>query len=510
MGTSKDIIRQIEDLTLENERLKEENKELRAENRELRAENARLRNRLEVLESSIDERISRAVEAAVKKATEPLLAIIAEKDKEILRLKAQLNKDSSNSSKPSGSNGFKKIPNNREKSGRKQGGQYGHKGKRLNIPENLDELAASGIAEHVIVSDVADGEAYVSDWTVDLKIVTVYTEHRRSVGSPPHIKYGTRLKALAVYLCVMGLIAYERLSQFFHEISSNLITVSAATLAEFNHSGAERIDMEPYVNDILNGKVTGVDETPVKSSERPNAEGVLEIAENTTFRVYIRTYSNERTTVLTANPFKTEESVVTDNILTRFHGIISQDHEAKFYNFGDHNATCGAHLTRELKGMAELQMLPWAAEVRDFILEMNSHKNEDVRNSITACEPFLLCQYEARYDDLLQNGRSLLSEMAVKSFGQDELRCMVNRLEKYKDNYMLFIRDYNAPFTNNQAERDLRHCKTKQKVSGCFRSWQGVLDYCKIRSLLDTAKKRGANLLHSLFDIFNLPSPAEQ
>jgi len=83
-----------------------------------------------------------------------------------------------------------------------------------------------------------------------------------------------------------------------------------------------------------------------------------------------------------------------------------------------------------------------------------------------------------------------------KSFGYDELRRMVNRLENYKDSYMLFIRDYEAPFTNNQAEHVLRHCKTRQKVSGCFRSWQGVIDYCKINSLLSTAKKHGQNQLY--------------
>jgi transposase len=458
----------------------------------------------------MEERINKAVDEAVVKALEPLQAAIAEKDEEILRLKAQIDKDSSNSSKPPGSNDFKKISNSCEKSGKKRGGQFGHKGFRLNIPKNLDELAESGIAEHIVLSDVPDGEPYVSDWTVDLKMVTVFTERRRKPGTPPKVEYGPQVKALAVYLSVIGLIAVKRLAQFLHEISRGLIPISKAALAGFTSNAAENVDLTGNIQDLLNGQVINTDETPIKTSERPDKNGGFETAEKTSFNAYIRTYSNKTTTILTANRCKTEESVISDNILTQFHGIISQDHESKFYNFGNANATCGAHLTRELKGMAELHLLNWAAEVRLFFLEMNSHKNNDVHNGVTVCEPFVLHDFEFRYDELLHKGKSQLETMPPKSFGYDELRKMVNRLSKYKDNHLLFIRNYEAPFTNNQAERDLRHCKTKQKVSGCFRSWNGVLDYCKIRSVLDTAKKRNEYLFDSLILLITQSLPAGQ
>ena len=64
----------------------------------------------------------------------------------------------------------------------------------------------------------------------------------------------------------------------------------------------------------------------------------------------------------------------------------------------------------------------------------------------------MLCSFEACYDDLLAAGKLQLAAMLPKSFGWDELRRMINRLEKHKDHYLLFIRDYEVPFTNNQSE----------------------------------------------------------
>ena len=109
----KGIFHQLTETIEENERLKEDNKELRQENRELKTEVRNLRNRIAEIEETLEERIKKAVNAAVKIAVEPLCTEIERKDMEISRLKAIINKDSSNSGNPPSSNGFKKIPNNR-------------------------------------------------------------------------------------------------------------------------------------------------------------------------------------------------------------------------------------------------------------------------------------------------------------------------------------------------------------------------------------------------------------
>jgi len=439
---------------------------------------------------------------------------VAARDAEIARLKAIINKDSSNSSKPPSTDGFKRIANNREKSGKKRGGQSGHKGTTLTIPKNLDDLVAAGTAEHKIINRVAEGEPYVSDWKVDLKIVTVYTEIRRAVGEPPKIEYADGVKTLSVYLSTVGMIPVKRLSEFFNDVSGGLVSIAKATIQKFTHEAADNVDLEPLKTDLLNGTVINVDETPVKTTERENLDGEMETSENESMFVYIRTYSNSRTTLLTPNAHKNTASVENDNILTIFFGVVVQDYEAKFLNYGVATGLCGAHLSRELKGLNELEKIEWAGEVRRLFQEMNAHKNSDLANNINCCDPTVLAGFEAQYDELISNGRAYLDSLNPKSYSAKILAPKVKRLEQRKSEYLLFMRNYEVPFTNNLAERDLRHCKTKQKISGCYRSWAGLVDYCKLRSCIDTARKCGRKIMDTIAALFKqepaLACPAGQ
>jgi hypothetical protein len=507
----------IRQLSREYERATLRAEELERENRGLKAENRRLLHRIVELENTLEERIAKAVELAVAEAVAPLKGRIAEleaiveaKDKEILRLKSQLEKNSSNSSKPPSSDGLKPVANSREPSVRRQGGQKGHKGHGIKLPENLDELVQQGRAKKMIVDHTGGAERYKSVWTVDVEVVTTYTEHRYPLAAeeaplPPRVVYGDTLKALIIVLSMEGIVSLQRSSDFFKEVTGGLVSPCRATVEGIIEGFADRLspELERIKETLLNGKTLHVDETPLRTTEKAEygedgEQKRLKTSENSAYSAYLRVYSSDKATLFTVSPQKDAKGVERDGVLAEFHGIVSHDHEAKFYGFGTGDATCGAHLLRELKGLRELYGCLWAGEFAAFYKAMNDQKNVDLGRGIFESDAELLDAYDAEYDALLERGFEILRKMGDKSFGRDELRRMLNRLSDYKAAYMLFINNYDAPFTNNQAERDLRPCKTKQKVSGCFRSWRGLETFAAIGSYFSTLKKSSLNLLSSV------------
>lgn len=463
----------------------------------------------------IQEQISTAAEKKVAEMTAPLLEKLDKASSEIDRLKAQINKTSDNSSKPPSTDGFKKIPNSREKSNRSRGGQRGHTGHRLALPENIDELLAAGLVKKQLVDHTNGSGEYISRYTVDVETITIVTEHRFAPdakipkGMYNEVSYGDNIKAMTVMLISEGIIAEQRMSDLLSSLTHNVVNISPATEESFMQNFANllvsRGELNAIRQDLLNGDVMCTDDTPMSTSQTieylENGDYVLREAKNTSFTATVRTHSNDRSTLYTVNPRKDNEGIIRDDILPHFFGILSHDDEAKFYNYGTKHATCGAHLSRDLKGLQDLYCIPWAGSMRSHMSKMNAYKNKDLKNNVKSCNSEQLKLFERQYDELVQKGRDELAQMKNDDWRYNELRKMLNRVTELKDCYLLFIRDYRAPFTSNLAERDLRYEKTKKKVSGPFRSWSGIVRHVKIRSFISTIKKRKFDLFAAISSV---------
>ena len=517
-------MKKIEKLEAENKALKLEVKSLKAEVKRLNKvdnENENLKKQLAQMKLDIKSTVFQAVCEAVA----PIEKALNEANNEIKRLNVIIDKDSSNSNKPSSTNGFKHVPNSREKTGRSQGGQKGHKGHRLSLPDNLDELEAEGVIERRIVDYTGGATDYVIRHTLDVETRVILTEHRFKVGEIlpgmyNEVTYGDEIKGLSVVLMNEGIIAKKRLTEIISGMTSGVINLSTGTLETFQKEFAEKLDelneIEVIETDLINDDGMNVDDTPLRVLERPahkNGELIfettedgedkilLEKGEGKTLSATLRTYVNERSVRYTINPSKHQVGIDRDDILPRFNGNLTHDDESKFHHYGKNNSLCGAHLLRELRGIEQAYKFSWAGEVRDLFIRMNSHKNADLEKGVTACDKQILAAFVVEFENLLAKGVEAIENHGY-NFGFKQVQNIVARVQKRKDNYLLFMRDYSIPFTNNRAEAALRPEKIKQKVSGMFRSWGGVLTHVNIRSFIATAKKREKNVFTSVKKIF--------
>ena len=187
-------------------------------------------------------------------------------------------------------------------------------------------------------------------------------------------------------------------------------------------------------------------------------------------------------------------------ILPNYRGIAVHDCWASYWKYEDAtHATCGAHLLRELTGVEENHPPQrWAPEFKSLLLEMKEAKEKAIESHQIELRADQLKEFNERYDNLIATGykENPYPIPAKKKRGRPKkgkVLALIERLEKHKAPVTLFIHDFNVPFDNNQAERDIRMIKTKTKVSGCFRSEAGASNYLDIMSYIGTAKKHGIN-----------------
>jgi hypothetical protein len=142
----------------------------------------------------------------------------------------------------------------------------------------------------------------------------------------------------------------------------------------------------------------------------------------------------------------------------------------------------------------------WAGEMACLLLRVKKHIDLCKLFGADRLEQADINIYEASYHRILAQGSFALEASATPRV---EARRMVKRLTEYESETLLFMLDFEVPFTNNLAERDVRMPKTKVKISGGFRSVGGAAAFARIRGFISTTKKKGKNVLDGLVSVFN-------
>jgi transposase len=169
---------------------------------------------------------------------------------------------------------------------------------------------------------------------------------------------------------------------------------------------------------------------------------------------------------------------------------------------------CNEHHSRELDFLEERHPQKWVTELSDLIMEIKVTVDTAKLKSKTKLSPKTLADFSTRYDALLTQGFKKnpppKTEVPARRGRpkQSNAKNLLDRLRDHKEAVLAFMYDFNVPFDNNQAERDIRMMKVKQKISGCFRSDHGSETFCATRGYISTARKNDQPVLDVLYAAF--------
>lgn len=436
-----------------------------------------------------------------------LLATVEHLMLRVKELESQINQNSRNSSRPPSSDMYRKGPAFPRIKGGKVGGKKGHDGgtlKMVDKPDHIIEHKTSICAHcskvHFQEPLVIRGRRQVFDIPPPRIEVTEHRAldwvccgcHRENQGKFPvqvsaPAQYGLRLQTMSVLFNNAYCIPRNKVQLIFKDLYG--ITLNEGTLQNQNELAYTQLEAEEthIKTQVLQSEVVHYDETGFYVGKERYWEHVA---------------ANERFTYLFVHPKRGKEAHEDLSVLPEFLNWAVHDCWSTYFNFSAcKHAVCGAHLLRELNALIE-NGSKWAVQFHTFLLNLY-HQTDQGKSSLppTKHKKILL-----RYKKLLQLADREEPPPIQRPRGkpkQTKGRNLFDRLSKHQQAVLAFAFHIEVPFTNNQAERDIRPTKTKMKVSGCFRTQYGAEIYARIQSFVSTVRKLQFNPFNELFTVLS-------
>lgn len=487
----------IEDLEIENIKLK--NKHER--------ETEKLKERILKLEIRVDDGKDKLLEKS-RELYQALTELDEEKEKN-RKLTARINSDYENSSIPSSMKmNRKKIHNSREKTGRKPGGQPGHKGhpRKKHVPTSIINIPPP--KEWNSNPDYKLTGTIISKQLINLKISITCDEYRtpeyrhRKTGVRFHadfpegvmndVNYGGSIKAFVFLINNRLNVSIKKASCFLSGLTDGKLNISTGMICGLSKQFSQKTESEQKkaFADLIASPVMNVDFTTgrVDGKNKP-----------------ILICTTPLVTMYFLKSHKGHEGIKGTPVEGYLNTLI-HDHDLTFYNYGGRHGECNAHSLRYLKGCMENEpTLKWAAMMRKLLQKMihfrNSLDADDERNP-NEVNPDEVLGFESKYNEILLIAKDEYEYEPPTKYNRDGFN-LYQRLLKYKANHLLFLYDRRVSPDNNLAERLLRVIKRKLAQTMGFRSFGGLYYYCQSLGVIATLCAGNSNLYLSVADIFD-------
>jgi len=452
----------------------------------------------------------------LEQQVQDLTARLDASERRVRQLEEQVAQDSHNSSKPPSSDGLAKPkPKSlRPPSTRPTGGQPGHPGQTLHMVAEPDRTVRHPVArcagcgrslaqqapdrvERRQVFDLPEPQLEVTEHQAEVKTCACGCVNRAAF--PPEaaapVQYGLRVKSVAVYLKEYQLLPFDRLAEIMRDLFA-CHTLSEGTLANFSVACSQRLEpVDALIRELAaKAGVAGFDETGVR------ATGSLH---------WLHTVSTRGLTWYFAHKRRGRAAMDAADILPDFQGRAVHDFWSSYLKYDCDHAFCNAHLLRELIFLWEEQNQTWAKTMIDHLLAIKTAVDTARTAELAALPAEDRDRFLQRYLRIVEAGyaqnpvaESSASPQRRGRRKQSKARNLLDRFRDHPDSILAFMRDFAVPFDNNRSERDLRMMKLRQKISGTFRNFDALVDFCRIRGYVSTARKNGLNALDALQRVF--------
>ena len=471
--------------------------------RTLQAENMRLYERSIKAEAQRDAAYDKITE--IRREKYQLAAELEEEKGKNQKLIAQISKDFENSSLPSSAQTIrkKKIPNNREATGRKPGGQPGHPGhgRKKQTPTGIVLLQPS--QEILDDPDFRKTNKTSTKQLVNVEVCLNVIEYKADVyrnsktgelyharfpdGVVDEVNYGSSVRAFLFLLNNDCCVSMDKCRDFLKNLTGGKLDISKGMISKLSKEFAEKSEprRKSAVSELFLYPVMHTDCTNARVNGQ-NAYVYVCAAPDGPALYYAREVKGH--------------AGIAGTLIEDYQGILIHDHEKTFYRYGTAHQECLAHVLRYLKGSMENEPeRTWNKDMHTLLQEMIHYVNG--LETGAGREPEKLLEYETRYEQILERALDEYAEVPCSAYYRDGLN-LATRLKEYRDAHLLFLHDSRVPATNNLAERLLRFIKRKQNQAVSLRSIKSLGFLCDSMSMLFMMRQEDGNLYDKVSAVF--------
>ena len=306
-------------------------------------------------------------------------------------------------------------------------------------------------------------------------------------------QYGSEVQALTLSLINEGNVSINKIRRIIRGITHNDIDLSEGYIAKLQKRASNKLNNfnNEIYNKLLKQDTLYWDDTVIMVNQKQSC---------------LRFYGTEKIALYKAHEKKNKEGLDKDGILNTLsqNTKVMHDHNKVNYNkeYSFINIECNEHLKRDLQKCYDNTTHKWCLQLKDLIKVTQHDRKQLIEKEIESFDNEYIDNWNFKFNDIILKGMEENNRNKNSHYYQTEMT-LLNRILDYKENYFMWLHNFDIPYDNNLSERGLRGVKSKMKISGQFQNIENAQYYANIKTYIETCYRNGINPTDALIDLMN-------